>query len=305
VLGIDRQLRIGELADRTRVTPDVLRAWERRYGLLQPERSEGGYRLYTPADEQRVRSMVRRLEAGVPAGEAARLVLAGDEPAEEPGPWLPAAAQELRTALDRFDESRAQAALDAVIAGLSFDVVARDVILPYLRQLGERWERGDASVAQEHFASIVLRGRLLALARGWDRGFGPRALLACAPGEQHELGLIVFGLALREQGWRVTYLGADSPLATVGDAARKLSPAAVVLVALTPERLAPVRAALAELARECPLLLGGAGASEELARAVGAQLLAGDPVEAATGLARSQVVSDSADAAASSLNARR
>jgi methanogenic corrinoid protein MtbC1 len=267
------------------VTPDVLRAWERRYRLLQPERSEGGYRLYTPADVRRVHSMVEHVEAGVPAGEAARLVLAGDEPAQTAGPWLPAASEELRGALDSFDEGRAQAALDRLIAGLTFDVVARDVILPLLRQLGERWERGDASVAQEHFASMVLRGRLLALARGWDRGFGPRALLACAPAERHELGLIVFGLALREQGWRITYLGADSPIDTLADAAHELDPVVVVLVALTPERLEPLRNGLAALARRSRLLLGGAGASEELAAAVGAELLTGDPVEAAAALA--------------------
>src|SRR4029450_11474049 len=104
-----------------------------------------------------------------------------------------------------------QAALDGLIATLSFETIAREVVLPYLRELGERWERGEASVAQEHFASIVLRGRLLALARGWDRGGGPRTLLACAPGEQHELGLIVFGLALRGDGWGAAHLGAGPP----------------------------------------------------------------------------------------------
>ena len=127
-------------------------------------------------------------------------------------PSPPSSAQ----ALDRFDDAGAQAALDRLIGALSFETVAREVILPYLRELGDRWERGEASVAQEHFASIVIRGRLLALARGWDRGTGPRALLACAPGEQHELGLIVFGLALRQHGWGITYLGADTPIETLG-----------------------------------------------------------------------------------------
>jgi MerR family transcriptional regulator, light-induced transcriptional regulator len=283
---MERRLRIGELAERTHVTPDVLRAWERRYGLLHPDRSEGGYRLYTSGDEQRVQSMIERLRAGIPAGEAARLVLGGDEPpGPVAGPWFPAASEELRVALDHFDEGRAQAALDVLIAGLSFDVVARDVILPYLRELGERWEHGDATVAQEHFASMVLRGRLLALARGWDRGFGTRALLACAPGEQHELGLIVFGLALRQQGWRVTYLGADSPIGTVREAVRELDPAAVVLVALMPDRLELVRKPLAKLARRSHLLLAGAGASAELAASVGAELLDRDPVETAAALA--------------------
>jgi DNA-binding transcriptional MerR regulator len=282
---MDRRLRIGELSRRTHVTPDVLRAWERRYGLVQPERSDGGYRLYSPMDEDRVRAMVRHLEAGVPAGEAARLVIEGREQPEVESPWLPALSAELREALDRFDEARTQDALDKLIATLSFEGAARDVILPYLRELGERWEREEISVAQEHFASIVLRARLLGLARGWDRGIGPRALLACAPGERHELGLIVFGLLLRRRGWRITYLGADTPVDTLTAVAQQLAPAAVVLVALTPDRLAPLREPLTQLARSTRLLLGGAGARDELAAAVGAELLPDDPVEAADDLA--------------------
>jgi DNA-binding transcriptional MerR regulator len=281
---MDRRLRIGELAQRTRVTPDVLRAWERRYGLLRPERSDGGYRLYSADDEDRVRAMVRHLEAGVPAGEAARLVLQGGALSDLEGPPLPALSAELRQALDRFDDAGAQAALDSLISALSFETVAREVILPYLRELGDRWEQGEASVAQEHFASIVLRGRLLALARGWDRGAGPRALLACAPGEQHELGLIVFGLALRRHGWRITYLGADTPVDTLAAAVEELSPAAVVVSALTPDKVDPIRERLTELARRAPLFLAGAGARENFAAECGAELLRGDPVDAAAEL---------------------
>jgi DNA-binding transcriptional MerR regulator len=282
---MERRLRIGELAVRTQVTPDVLRAWERRYNLLQPDRSKGGYRLYSSMDEERVRAMVRHLEAGIPAGEAARLVLEGGELPDAEAPWLPALSAELRRALDHFDDAGTQAALDTLIARLSFEAVARDVILPYLRDLGERWRRGEASVAQEHFASIVLRGRLLALARGWDRGIGPRALLACTPGERHELGLLVFGLALRQHGWRITFLGADTPVDTLTSAAHDLSPAAVVLIALTTERLEPLREPLTQLARSTRLLLGGAGARKDFAAEVGAELLQGDPLEAAAVLA--------------------
>ena len=282
---MEPRLRIGELARRTHVSPDVLRAWERRYGLLDPQRSDGGYRLYSGADEDRVQAMVRHLAAGVPAGEAARLVLESGEPGNAGTPWLPDLAAELRAALDDFDDARAQAALDLVLARLSFDAAARDVLLPYLRDVGERWERGEVSVAHEHFASIVLRGRLLALARGWDRGAGPRALLACAPGERHDLGLIVFGLALRQHGWRITYLGPDTPVDTLRAASRELVPDVVVLTALTAVRLRPLREPLADLARGTHLLLAGAGAREDFAAAVGAGRLGGDPVEAAAALA--------------------
>ena len=78
---------------------------------------------------------------------------------------------------------------------------------------------GDATVAQEHFASNLIRGRLLGIGRGWDSGEGPRAVLACAPGEQHDLGLIAFGLTLNRRGWRITYLGPDTPVDSLVDTA--------------------------------------------------------------------------------------
>ena len=102
-------------------------------------------------------------------------------PVSSPAPVVD--AEELEAALDRFDEAGAQQALDRLLATLTLDVVLRDVLMPYLHELGERWERGEASVAQEHFASNLVRGRLMALARSWDRGPGHGGLLACAEGE--------------------------------------------------------------------------------------------------------------------------
>src|SRR3954464_15809911 len=128
--------------------------------------------------------------------------------------------EDLAAALDHFDEPRAQAILDRVLAAVTVDTLLGEVILPYLRELGARWERGEATIAHEHFASSVLRGRMLGIARGWGLGMGPVALLACLPGEQHDLGLIAFGLALRARGWRIVYLGADTPIESITDGAR-------------------------------------------------------------------------------------
>ena len=89
---------------------------------------------------------------------------------------------ELRTAFEAYDDAAVQSALDVLLATFTFETVAREVMLPLLREIGDRWELGEISVAQEHFASSLLRGRLLSIARGWDRGVGPRAVLACAPG---------------------------------------------------------------------------------------------------------------------------
>jgi methanogenic corrinoid protein MtbC1 len=118
----------------------------------------------------------------------------------------------LRQAFDAFDEPTVQAVLDRLLSDLSVTVVMREIVLPYLAELGERWERGDASIAQEHFASNLIRGRLAGLARGWGDGSGPRASLACPSGEQHDLALMIFGVSLNRYGWRIDYLGVDTPI---------------------------------------------------------------------------------------------
>jgi DNA-binding transcriptional MerR regulator len=278
-------LRIGEVSKRTGVSPELLRAWEHRYGLLRPTRSSGGLRLYASADVERVRLMQEHLAAGLAAAEAAAAATHAVADAEAPSPALsrPALREELADALDSFDEPRAQAILDRLLDVATPEALLSEVVLPYLRELGERWARGEASVAQEHFATAVLRGRLLGLARGWGVGIGPAAVLACLPGEHHDLGLIAFGLALRARGWRIVYLGPDAPIETVDDVSRRFQPSLVVLSAVSDERVRPAIAQLRELAARQRLALGGAAASGALA-ANGVLMLTGDPVDEAARL---------------------
>jgi DNA-binding transcriptional MerR regulator len=266
-------LRIGELSRRSGVSPELLRAWERRYGLLSPQRSGGGLRLYSLEDLERVQAMRRHLAEGLAAAEAAALAAgSAAAPALDPA----GARAELAAALDGFDEPQAQATIDRLLAAMTQDTLLTDIVLPYLRDLGERWERGEASIAHEHFASMVLRGRLLGLARGWGRGAGPLALLACLPAEHHDFGLIACGLALRERGWRIAYLGTDAPIETVADMSRRLDPRVVVLSAVSGERVRPVAAALRAFVAERWLALGGAAAHD--AAVPGVLSLSGDPV---------------------------
>jgi DNA-binding transcriptional MerR regulator len=271
-------LRIGELSKRSGVSPELLRAWERRYGLLTPTRSAGGLRLYSLDDLERVRAMRRHIADGVAAAEAAGLARAGGE--EQPPAALdPAAARaQLAEAVDRFDEPHAQAILDRLLALTTLDTLLSDVVLPYLHDVGDGWERGDVSIAHEHFASALLRGRLLGIARGWGRGGGPLAVLACLPGEHHDLGLIACGLALRARGWRVAYLGTDTPLETVAEMSRRLEPGFVVLSAVSGERVRPLAPQLRALAAERRLALGGAAARDAGASVPGVVSLSGDPV---------------------------
>lgn len=288
-------LRIGELSRRVGVSEHVLRAWESRYALLRPERSAGGYRLYSEDDQDRVARMLAHLADGLAAAQAAQAAIAdeprassaegGDATREVSGAELADCATALQQALDDLDEPAAQSVLDRLLTDFTVESVLRKVLLPYLRELGERWESGEVSIAQEHFASNVVRGRLANLARGWGHGQGPQVLLACPPDEQHELALLVFGIVLSRKGWRVGYLGANTPMADMIQVAAQSKPGLVVLAATTPERFAAVAPELARLVDLAPLVLAGAGASADLARSIGARVLAGDPVTAAEQLA--------------------
>jgi MerR family transcriptional regulator, light-induced transcriptional regulator len=285
------RFRIGELARRTGVSPALLRAWETRYHLLSPSRSAGGFRLYSEEDEARVRRMRSLQEEGLSASEAARSALTGDwSPVDVPATTLDESATQLRLALESYDEVEAQAILDRLLTTLTLDSVLAEVVLPCLREIGDGWERGEVSVAQEHFAANLVRGRLLALARGWGQGLGPRALLACAPGELHDLGLISFGLALRARGWTITFLGPSTPVETLADTATTVEPELVTVTSTSPEPFGSHASELERLAAEVQLALAGRGASEELAARVGARYLGGDPVAEADRVSRGSAV---------------
>jgi DNA-binding transcriptional MerR regulator len=283
---------IGQLAQRAGVSPDALRAWERRYGVLRPLRTAGNRRLYSRADELRVGLMRRYIAEGKPAGVAAEMVAsarvtvdAGDGARVAPED-VRAAHAELRESLDDFAETAAQRVLERLFVAYSRVAVIRDVLLPYLRDVGERWADNHLTVAQEHFTSWFLEARFMAMSRGWDRGVGPRALLACPSGERHVFGLVAFGIALHEQGWRVTYLGADTPPAMVGHTADQIAPELIVLSALAPERLRASDAQLRALTERYPCALAGSGADPASCAELGARHLASDPVTAAAEVAR-------------------
>lgn len=278
------RVRIGELSRRTGVSAETLRAWERRYDLMQPSRSDGGFRLYGPEDERRVRAMTALIARGVSTGEAARLASTEGAGAEAGAEFSSGHIDRLVGAFQRFDEADANAILDDALARYTVAKVASGIVLPVLGRIGEAWQRGDVSVAQEHFATALLRGRMLGVGRNWGTGSGPRAILACPPTELHDLGLIAFGLLLRERGSRITFLGGDTPIETIGDAAAELSPATVVIAAVAREPFEAAADQICALAGAVPVSLGGAGADEDLANRLGAGLLDSDPVRAATSM---------------------
>ena len=281
----DYQLLIGEVARRAGISPGLLRAWERRYGVLRPVRSAAGYRLYSREDAERVRAMADMVAAGVAPHQAAQALRSPPaEPAAASTDRAPGGERAgLAAALERYDEASAQTTFDRLLSTYSIAAILTGVVLPYLHDLGERWSRGEVTVSQEHFASNLIRARLLGLARGWDAGGGSRAVLACPAEERHDIGLIAFGLALRAQGWRITYLGPDTPVESLADATARLRPEALVLAASTPERLAAIPASVA--APGVRLAVGGPGATPDHVERLHALLLDRDPFRAAAQLA--------------------
>jgi MerR family transcriptional regulator, light-induced transcriptional regulator len=274
------RFRIGELSRRVGVSPELLRAWEKRYGLLAPERTPGGLRLYSEDDERRVREMSRQMASGLSAAEAARVVL-GAPDSSVPADQL---LGRLDASLTALDEPSAQAVLDQTFASFDLETALAQVILPFLRNLGELWAATRRTVAQEHFASNVVGGRLRALARGWGDGDGPRVALACPAGEQHELGLISFGLVLRERGWRIAYFGAQTPGAELTTAISQLAPRLVVFSATGARQFLDAAHDIRALGALAQLAIGGPGASSALARSLGAELLPTDLFAAAGAL---------------------
>ncbi len=200
------------------ISAAVLRAWETRYGLFTPDRTTGGFRLYGPVEERRVQRMRALIARGMAAAESARVVLSEDESHGSP---------ELAEAWRALDADGAQRALDALLAGPEPEVAVARQILPLLAELPPE---------RRHFARRMVEGRLLAHGATWHEGRGPLALAGCGPGEHDTVELLVLALALRRHGWRLVYLGADTPVDVFATVAQTLSPAYIIVGFGDPER---------------------------------------------------------------------
>lgn len=280
-------MRIGELARRTGVTPELLRAWEQRYGLIRPARSSGGFRLYSTADEARVRRTTQLIAEGLSTAEAAHLAATTDPaPPRTEVPLVTDLATQLRSSLDGFDAAAGQAALDRLFAAVSVEFALTEVLIPYLHHLGDRWAAGTASVAQEHFASNLVRGRLLGVAQDWGARSASRAVAACLPGEAHDLGLLMLGLLMARRGWQVTFLGADTPLDSVETAVQTLHPSLVILATYDGAVFDKHAAAIAHLASSVRVAVT-APVDTEIIVGTGAESMSGTIPGAAAALAGS------------------
>ncbi len=232
-------LTIHQVAARTGVTEHTLRAWERRYGVPEPGRVPGNrYRVYGEQDIADVLWMKQQIQSGVAPAQAGHMLAQRrreQAPAFEPSPEPLAAAQAaLQAALLQSDQPGATRALDQAFALFAPEQVALRVIAPTLHELGERWMRNEITVWQEHLASSLVRQKLMGVlqAMATPAEPTPTLLAACAPGEEHELGLVIFALLVRRQGWHVHYLGQATPLDDLADMARR-SPARALAVSVS------------------------------------------------------------------------
>jgi len=264
---------------RTGLTADVLRAWEKRYGVVEPGRSEGGRRLYSDEDIERLRllrratGVGRRISqiAGLATKELAALVKEDEREeavvAVKPDlETLQAAEVYLRGALaavGKLDARELEAVLERAMVTLSAGAFVERVAAPFLRRVGDLWSHGDVTPANEHLASAVMLrvvGRVIEAA---EPSGSALSLVVATPAQQlHEFGALFAAATAAAEGWRVTYLGRDLPASDIAGAARDTSADAVALSIVYAPDPAVVESELRELrgqlAVNAPLLVGGA-----------------------------------------------
>jgi methanogenic corrinoid protein MtbC1 len=204
-------LRIGQLAEATGMDPAVLRAWESRYGIPQPGRTEGNQRRYDPREVERVKVMQQLVESGYRAGEAARVVKATFTTGGGTEGALPYDRDDLISLLTE-GEMEAMRVLDGLALRSPLERIIEEVLHPVMKEVGERWATDRISVSEEHAATWIVSAWLSAQVRLMPESLRRGTVVTAAPqGERHELGLVMFGAFLRRQGVKVLHLGSDMP----------------------------------------------------------------------------------------------
>lgn len=291
---------ISTLCRKTGMSPALLRAWEKRYRLLQPQRTEGGHRYYTDEDLCVLEQVSHMLDEGARIGEVAVLgrtellarasrrpmLHAGvdDIPDAEPDAIPSRLVNRLVEAAERYDAPSLDSLLDEVFARYSPIFVIRQILEPAARKVGDRWAEGCLSVASEHLFSGHLLRRLQRLV-DWvpvTSPSAPRALCACFPDENHEVGMLVVAYHLALAGSRVLYLGASLPIEDLERAMGVTRPQTVCLSVARGGLLEVHKPALLALVRRTGpgvrFLVGGAGAwpADADLQAAGVQVWAPD-----------------------------
>jgi len=199
----------------TGVNAITLRAWERRYGLIKPVRTPKGHRLYTQTDIDLIQQVVTLLEKGISIGQVKTYLKSRDTGIQSTGKEDPWAIYQRRilNAIVRFDTAALDTTYNEILSLYPIELMTTNLILPLLKTLGQRWASREGSIAEEHFFGAYLRNKLGA--RFHHQGMnttGRKLLAACLPGEQHEVGLMLFCLSAIYHGFQLVYLGSDIPM---------------------------------------------------------------------------------------------
>jgi DNA-binding transcriptional MerR regulator len=263
---LTEHLPIRTIASLTGVNPITLRAWERRYGFIRPLRTPKGHRLYTHQHVELIRRVVALVDRGVPISRVRELLDSETDShgaARASGPWRDY-IERMAAAIARFDEPELDRIYDDALSVHPIENVTRHLILPLLVHLGERWSNASGAIAEEHFFAMYLRSKLGArLQHRMRYARGPRIVAACAPGEQHEIGLLLFALEARDAGLRTVLLGADTPFEDVAIAQRGSASDAVVISSSVDPAPELLERALPKLVQQIgvPVFVGGATAA--------------------------------------------
>ncbi len=267
---------IRSVAEKTGLSPETMRAWERRYGFPNPFRNPKGYRLYTGDEIAALIWLKDQTAEGMTIGQAVKLLAqlrtSGQDPIKTNRYGSPIPSGVLRAPEDFVHElMAAMLAINAEdsnhLLRKAFDQhplekVLLEIISPTLIQIGEKWHTGEIPIAIEHFATQLIRTQLLqTLDRLPEPDKDGRIITACAPGEWHEIGILILTMLLRQQGWDVTYLGANLGLERFNEMITHLKPHLVLFSAtspLTAESLEQMMHVLDKLPEPKPLIgLGG------------------------------------------------
>ena len=251
----------------TGLSPELLRAWERRHRVVEPLRTPGGTRRYSAADLERLRLVKAAVDAGHRISQVAHLELAELKRVSAGAETRPAGRlDEILAALHHFDSGEVQRLLSLQLSALGAARFAREIALPLVREIGERWANGQMGIAREHLASSVLRSLLgSALQPTATSLLGPRIVFASPTGERHELGLLMAALTAVGAGANALYLGAELPVEDLLGAVEDTDAAALALSLVTVPAAHAARTVSAlrgGLASEVHLWLGGAGARD-------------------------------------------
>lgn len=275
---------VKQVAALTGVSPATLRAWERRYTVVAPERTASQYRLYDDADVARLSRMAELVAAGTPASLAAEEVTreapvsTPTDPA--PAPTEPPSTTSLVEAAQSLDPMVLDRILDEAFAAGSFEYVVDSWLMPSLTQIGAAWSDGRVDVAGEHFVSAAVHRRLAQSFEAAGRREGaPVVVVGLPPGAFHQLAVLAFATGLRRQGLDVRYLGADVPTESWTRTARQLQPRAVVVAVPTVADVEAAAEVVQAIEGSTDVLVGGGAAA--LLEADGATVLTGSVVESA------------------------